>query len=65
MRLFLAHVQVDHRNDENDTEENQSRRTRSTLVVLGQGVVDETNHRIQATRRTRRAHRVAENTDDT
>ena len=60
MRLFLADLQVDHRNDKDDYEEDQRRRARLSVEIVGQRVVNERNHGIQLSVR----HVRIPNTDD-
>ena len=48
MRLFLADVQVNHRNDEDDTKEYQRRSARAACLVGFESFVYQTYHRLHA-----------------
>ena len=64
MCLLLADIQINHRNDENDAEQDERRRRCATLVMSGDGVVNEADHRVKSSGRTGRTHIVTEDTDN-
>ena len=63
MGLFLAHVKIYHRYEEDDAEEYESR-GRSLTLALVDKVIDVSDHCVKSSGVTCGAHIIAEDTDD-
>ena len=63
MGLLFADVEVDHRHDKNDSEEDQSRSTCASLMVT-ERVVNKSNDRIESAGISRGTHIVTKYTYD-